>query len=235
MCDSRQMRHIIIVEGLIGVGKSTILSQVTHSNSRVFKEEYDEEKLKKHYETPSPRNSLLIQEQFYEQLKKEMIYVREGTEHAYLDRSLVGNLAFTLLNMSLGQLDNAEDLVDRLLRDLEEFREDNCCIVYLTDNIDDIQERVRKRGRVMERNLCSTYQRLLHEWYLIVLEHLSSIGYNILILDGLDSFQLLSEIGPIDVVQRAREYSYSHQSNIDIREYVRNPYPLDVTNDTSSS
>lgn len=224
------MEHnTIIVEGLIGVGKTTVLSKLNEDTCRAFKEEYDSTKLERHYHDPTPENALAIQLEFYDSINEKIRLAASQDKDAYMDRSLVGILAFTMLNYSLGNLNRwgARELVHRVLDDLEEQLDDNTCIVYLHDDLDKIQDRVKSRSRRSEDNLSVDYQRKLHMWYILVLLEVKRMGYPVYVLNGIDEISTLADHPARHFIDLAKKSDILSDHLVDLKYYL-DEYSVDI-------
>lgn len=219
-------KNLIIVEGLIGVGKSTALSKTDPELSSVFKEEYDTELLDKHYNNPSIESSYDLQVWFRGFAKNKLKEADANDKHSFLDRSAIGCLAFTLLNLSIGKLDHGcKRVAYALMDDLNDLiSRKNLCVIYFMDDHRSIMKRVRLRGREFEKDLQPDYQKGLQSWYAIILSYLSSKNVPILTLYGLKEFEKVSEMTPDQLYEYAKNASKSSTLlPVDIKKELRIP------------
>lgn len=215
---------IIIVEGLIAVGKTTALSKTNPEISTVFKEEYDPKDLDIQYKTPTPLSCHKLQDWFHDMARVKMQQAVENDKHSYLDRSFVGCLAFSLLNLSLGNLDSTSKiLINSILADVRQLKfSTNVCLVYLLDNLNKVCKRVRSRGRSAEQTMSDSYQRKLQIWYAIVLSLLKNLGVPVMTLKGFDEFDTVHEKDPDELFNLVRFADQSPTKfEFDIDAYLR--------------
>lgn len=153
---------MIVVEGTIGVGKSTLAKEIgNHFGTEVFYEKVEgneilplfytmtEEELEKN------RIPFLLQLDFLNSRFK-MIKDALVNDNNVLDRSIYADMLFAECNNKLGRISDLElniyrNLANNMLEELDELpKKSPDILVYLTASFDTIMERLFKRGRAFE-------------------------------------------------------------------------------------
>lgn len=204
------MHNHIIVEGIIGAGKTTTISNIRKTREiLVLSEEFDDSKLMAYYNDPDPSMESIVdlRMQFLNSMMENTLTAHIATQimpHGVIqDRSLIGNLAFIMLitkrrlekNIEISEKDwiLLRDVIDTNIRYIRKYM----CqpgyqydILFLHDSVRQCQERVRKRGREYERNLCSEYQEdLLTIYTSLILEFISYNNYSRLRVVDVETFR----------------------------------------------
>ena len=146
----------IIVEGLMGVGKSTFTKEVTEVFegliAPVYESVEDNPFLERYYKEPK-RWAYTLQKYFlYDRYKKHLL------NHVVLDRSLFGDLGFAKIQLDEGYMDQEE--FDSYLDHFKVLRSllpdiDYC--IHLSITPEKALERIALRGRGYENQVPLSY------------------------------------------------------------------------------
>lgn len=171
----------IVVEGLIGAGKTTLARRLaTQRHARLVLEEFDENPfLARFYEDPA-RYAFTVELAFlaqrYQQLKRS---TEQDLFHpcTVADYSLPKSLIFASVTLQADEHALFRDLFDIMYGDLPSPD----LIIYLHLGQDRLRERIRERGRSYEQHIQSDYLLNLQERYM---DHLRKAkGSRVLVVD----------------------------------------------------
>jgi deoxyadenosine/deoxycytidine kinase len=170
--------HIIVIGGMIGVGKSSYTDLISkHLGSEAFYESVDDNRLLDKFYYDKERWAFGLQIYFlntrFRDIKKAMRH-----RNNVLDRSIYEDALFSRINYEEGNMSEAEfdtylDLLDNMLEEIETL-EDTAkkrpdLFIYLRASFDTIEGRIRKRGREFEQwdndPEQEAYMRNLHSRY----------------------------------------------------------------------
>jgi len=164
MSSERENRYIV-VEGVIGVGKTSLTKLLAERlNAKILLEEVEENPFLKDFYVDRPRYAFQTQMHFlfgrYQQqreLRQQELF-KDKTVSDYLFQK---DRVFANLNLSDKELALYEKVVGWL--ELEVTRPD--VVVYLQANTETLMERVAKRGRPFERDMDRLYMQALNDAY----------------------------------------------------------------------
>lgn len=202
-----------------------------------FKEEFDDDDLAKYYSRQDPPLSFIIelQTKFFDDMTintrmaniimKDSVNISNGhltiprrIDRILQDRSLISNLAFMLLigtrHLSVDTPREEWMLFKNLLDNIVRAIDQHMCLsgndvkfLFIHDSIEGCQERVQRRGREYERDLCDEYQEdLLSIYVSLLLEFLSRMPH--------------SSIRVVSVTETVRPFDDSYVTFDDIRSSV---------------
>lgn len=157
--------HYIVIEGVIGAGKTTLAEKLTEKlNAQIVKEQFDVNPfLEKFY---GDRKRYAFQTQMFflvnrfkqqQQLHQENLF----TEFLISDYLFQKDQIFAYMNLEGEELKLYESMFPLLARNLRKPD----LVVYLQSSIDRLMYNIKKRGRKMERNLSREYIEGLNEAY----------------------------------------------------------------------
>ena len=155
---------VIVVGGMIGLGKSTVAELLgEHLNSEVFYESVDNNPILPLFYTATPeeieknRYPFLLQLYFldtrFRAIKKALT-----NKANILDRSIYEDWYFCKVNKELGRISELEfksyeSLLENMLEELEELpKKSPDLMIYLKGSFEKVLERIYKRGRGYEIN-----------------------------------------------------------------------------------
>lgn len=166
---------VIILAGMIGVGKTTYSTRLAQAlGTEAFFEPVDENPiLDKYYENPE-RYGFVLQIYF---LNKRFKSIKEAylAENNILDRSIYEDALFTYINMLQGSISQEEyavylELLDNMMEEIDSLpKKAPDLLIYLEGSFETILDNIKKRGRSYEQvdhhpDLLAYYQ-LLHKHY----------------------------------------------------------------------
>lgn len=166
---------MIILAGMIGVGKTTYTSRLAEAlGTEAFFEPVEENPiLNKYYEDPE-RYGFVLQIYFlnkrFQSIKKAYL-----AENNVLDRSIYEDALFTYINMLQGSISREEydiylELLDNMMEEIDALpKKAPDLLIYLDASFETILDNIKKRGRSYEQvddnpELLAYYQ-LLHRHY----------------------------------------------------------------------
>jgi len=160
----RENRYIV-VEGVIGVGKTSLTRLLAERlNAKILLEEVEENPFLKDFYLDRPRHAFQTQMHFlfsrYQQQRelRQQDLFKDKTVSDYLFQK---DRVFANLNLSDKELSLYEKVVGWL--ELEVTRPD--VVVYLQASTDTLMERVARRGRPFERDMDRQYMQALNDAY----------------------------------------------------------------------
>ncbi|AAX17574.1 deoxyguanosine kinase [Borrelia turicatae 91E135] len=160
---------VIVIEGLIGVGKTTLGHVLSKEFNIPFYSELNNEftlsMLDKFYKDKS-RWAFLVQINFLNERFK-LIKSIFKTKGGILDRSIYGDRVFASLLNDSGYISNDEykiylDLLDNML----EHSQKPVLMIYLDCSVDEAERRIKNRNRSFETGIPREYLEGLNEKYL---------------------------------------------------------------------
>lgn len=153
---------IIVVAGMIGIGKSSVAKALgEHFNSEVFYESVEDNKVLPLFytaseeEIASKRYPFLLQLWFldtrFKSIKEALV-----NNNNVLDRSIYEDYYFAKVNKELGRISDLEfeiyeNLLDNMMEELDELpKKSPDLLVYLKGSFETVLSRINKRGREYE-------------------------------------------------------------------------------------
>ena len=145
------MDGIICVDGVVGVGKSTLGKLIAEKYSMIFFEEpvVNNPILDKFY-YDKKRYSFPLQIFF---LNKRFKAMKEAAKinKCVMDRSIYGDVIFSRMLMEDGDMTHEEfELYEELLYNMLEHIQKPKLMIYLETSVDSAMEKIKKRGREYE-------------------------------------------------------------------------------------
>jgi len=211
--DERNMA--IVVDGIIGVGKSTVAKFLSEElGIKLYQEILDDDAesltqrmLDKFYGDQT-RWSAIIQVMFLNHRFKDLKRIEKELENGILDRSIYGDEIFARTIHQRGQMSEDELIIYReLLSNMLEHIKAPELLIYLDVTVDTAMKRIKKRSR-------STEGELIPKDYLIDLQN----NYN----EWYEEFSLCPKI-KIDLNQEGELTDEKKKMILDkIRPYITN-------------
>lgn len=164
---------MIVIEGVVGVGKSSLMRHLKKLGYTAFEEPvFDNPLLEKFYHDRT-RYSFPLQIFF---LNKRFKHIKEASriERSVLDRSIYGDAIFAkLLNLN-GEMEDVEyETYEELLENMLQHVQAPQLMIYLEVSVDEAIRRIRKRGIDFEQIVERDYWQNLHDQYATFFENYS--------------------------------------------------------------
>lgn len=175
---------IIIIEGLIGAGKTVLVEQLTEDLEIIpIPEEYENNPyLKDCYTNKPPYNhgskDSVFKAQIWFLANRSELYKHSLAHSAnyVADRSIWGDKAFAKALTSIGMISrNDYATYMSLWRVLNTEHFSPLGVIFLSAQVDKIMERIEKRGREIEKHITKEYITILKEYYDEIIEELEEI------------------------------------------------------------
>jgi len=169
----------IVVDGIIGAGKTTVAKMVSeHLNIPMFEELKNDElgntiehRMLDRFYADQSRWSAIIQVMFLNERFRDLKQIENDGQFAILDRSIYGDEIFAKTINKRGNMSDDElTIYQELLHNMLEHINPPKLLIYLDVSIDTAMERIRKRHRGTEADMIpedymidlrDTYE----EWY----------------------------------------------------------------------
>lgn len=169
------MAIVIVLAGMIGVGKTTYTTRIAESlHTQPFFEAVDDNPiLTKYYENPE-KYGFALQIYF---LNKRFKSIKESfsNQNNVLDRSIYEDALFTKINVDNGNISQEEyqlylELLDNMMEEIDNLpKKAPDLLIYLDADFDHILQNIAKRGRTFEqpneKNDLISYYKQLHQAY----------------------------------------------------------------------
>ncbi len=161
----KEVYDMIVIEGVVGVGKSSLMNIMTEYGYTAFEEPVvDNPILDKFYHNRN-RYSFPLQVFF---LNKRFEHIKKASEveKAVLDRSIYGDAIFArMLNLNDEMSDEEFQIYKELLINMLEHVQAPKLMVYLEVSVDEAIRRIHKRGRDYELIVEREYWERLNQEY----------------------------------------------------------------------
>jgi len=163
--ETSQPPKFIVVEGPIGVGKSSLAKRLAKSFScDVVKEKADENPFLEHFYTKKNQSALPVQLHFLTERAKQW---NELSQKDLFSTGIVADfmLEKDRLFAKLTLTDEEFKLYDQMYQSLAIQTTKADLVVYLQAPVETLQSRIRKRGIKHEKNISGEYLQKLSEAY----------------------------------------------------------------------
>ncbi|WP_238883525.1 deoxynucleoside kinase [Clostridium sp. YIM B02551] len=161
--------NMIVIDGVVGVGKSTLMMLLEDEGYVLFKEPVLENPILEKFYYDRKRYAFALQVYF---LNNRFKFIKEAgkIENAIMDRSIYGDAIFPKLLKEVGDMSIEEfDIYCNLLGNLLEHVKPPKLMIYLQISVDEAINRIRSRGRsyeqVVEREYWETLNREYEEYF----------------------------------------------------------------------
>ncbi len=169
----------IVVDGIIGAGKTTVARMISdHLSIPMFEELKDdasgctlEHRMLDRFYANQDRWSAIIQVMFLNERFKDLKEIEASGQHAILDRSIYGDEIFAKTINKRGNMEDDElTIYQELLHNMLQHINPPKLLIYLDVSIDTAMDRIAKRSRGTEADMIpedymidlrDTYE----EWY----------------------------------------------------------------------
>lgn len=169
----------IVVDGIIGVGKTTVAKMISeHLDIPMFEELKNddsensiEHRMLNRFYADQDRWSAIIQVMFLNERFKDLKEIEASEEFAILDRSIYGDEIFAkTINKRGSMTDDELTIYQELLHNMLEHINPPKLLIYLDVSIDTALERISKRSRGTEsdmipRDYLEDLRDTYEEWY----------------------------------------------------------------------
>lgn len=151
LINDKEHADMIVIEGVVGVGKSSLMRHIEKLGYQTFEEPvFDNPLLEKFYHNRK-RYSFPLQIFF---LNKRFKHIKEASkiEKTVLDRSIYGDAIFAKLLHLNGEMEDEEYMTyQELLENMLEHVKAPRLMIYLEVSVDEAIRRIRKRGLDFEQ------------------------------------------------------------------------------------
>lgn len=157
--------NMIVIDGVVGVGKSTLMEILEKSGYKAFKEPVTNNPILDKFYYDRERYSFPLQVYFlnerFKQIKKASQY-----PNSVLDRSIYGDVIFAKMLRDNGEMSEVEfqiylDLFGNMMEHLKAPK----LLVYLEISTEEAIKRIKKRGREYEQVVEKEYWERLNQNY----------------------------------------------------------------------
>lgn len=156
---------MIVIDGVVGVGKSTLMNILAERGYIPFEEPVAENPILEKFYYDRERYSFSLQIFF---LNKRFRHIKEASKvkNAVMDRSIYGDVIFAKMLNESGEMCNEEfDLYMDLFENMIEHCKAPKLLVYLETSVDSAMAKIIKRGREYEKIVEREYWEKLNENY----------------------------------------------------------------------
>lgn len=160
------MRKVICIDGVVGVGKSTLGELLAKElNTKLFVEPVIDNPLldKFYYDRKQYAFPLQV---FFLNKRFEMIKEAEKLESCIMDRSIYGDVIFARMLMEDGDMSREEfHIYEELLTHMLEHIERPKLMIYLETTVENAMGKIQRRGRDYEQIVPREYWESLNKNY----------------------------------------------------------------------
>jgi deoxyadenosine/deoxycytidine kinase len=172
---------MLIIEGVVGVGKSSLMNILAEEGYTPFREPVLDNPILDKFYTDRKRYAFPLQVYF---LTKRFEHLQTAAliDNAVMDRSIYGDGIFAAMHHDTGTMDSDEyGIYAELYATLMASVQRPTLVVYLRCSVDTAMARIHKRGRSYEQAVERDYWEKLHAKYETLFEHY--IGSKLLVLN----------------------------------------------------
>lgn len=156
---------LIIVEGVVGVGKTTLMELLVAKGYIPFREPVVDNPILDKFYYDRKRYSFPLQV-FFLNKRFEHIKKAENVENAVMDRSIYGDAIFAKLLHSNNEMSDEEhDIYVELLENMLEHVKKPKLIIYLESSVESAIKKINQRGRDYEQKVEEEYWVNLNKEY----------------------------------------------------------------------
>lgn len=177
---------MIVVDGVVGVGKSTLMNILVEQGYVPFREPVDDNPILDKFYYDRKRYSFPLQVFF---LNKRFKQIKEASKikNSILDRSIYGDVIFAKMLCDNGEMEKEEfNLYRELLENMLEHLEAPKLMIYLEASVDEAIRRIQKRGRDYEQIVERDYWQHLNNEYSEYFKHYNKSPILKINVDNLD-------------------------------------------------
>lgn len=163
--DTRGVWDMIVVDGVVGVGKSTLMNILAERGMIAFREPVVDNPILEKFYYDRERYSFPLQVFF---LNKRFKHIKEAAmiNNSVMDRSIYGDVIFAKMLCDKGEMSKEEfELYKELLENMLEHVMPPKLMIYLEVSVDEAMKRIQKRGRDYEQVVERDYWEILNNEY----------------------------------------------------------------------
>lgn len=163
--DTRGVWDMIVVDGVVGVGKSTLMNILAERGMIAFSEPVVDNPILEKFYYDRERYSFPLQVFF---LNKRFKHIKEAAmiNNSVMDRSIYGDVIFAKMLCDKGEMSKEEfELYKELLENMLEHVMPPKLMIYLEVSVDEAMKRIQKRGRDYEQVVERDYWEILNNEY----------------------------------------------------------------------
>ncbi len=163
--DRKGIWDMIVIDGVVGSGKSTLMNILEELGYTAFKEPVVNNPILEKFYYDRKKYAFALQVFF---LNNRFKYIKEAAEleNSVMDRSIYGDAIFAKLLEITGDMTSEEfDVYRELLENILEHVKAPKLMVYLEISVDQAINRIRKRGRDYEQVVERAYWETLNKEY----------------------------------------------------------------------
>lgn len=167
MIKKNRQNEMIIVDGVVGSGKTTLMNILTRElKLKGFEEPVTDNPILGKFYHDRKRYAFPLQIFFLNRRFKMLKDAQDQNEASIMDRSIYGDVIFAKLLHDGGDMDQDEfNLYQELLANMLDHIEAPRLIIYLRCDVDTAMGRIRKRGRDYEQIVERDYWERLNREY----------------------------------------------------------------------
>lgn len=188
------MENIICIDGVVGVGKSTLGELLAEElNMKIFREPVVNNPLLDKFYYDRKRYAFSTQV-FFLNKRFEMIKEASTLEKCIMDRSIYGDVIFARMLMEDGDMSEEEfSLYEDLLKQMLESIHKPLLMIYLETSVDNAIEKIKQRGRDYEQIVDREYWESLNRNYK---DYFSSYNLSDILVVNVDNLDIRDN--PVD-------------------------------------
>ncbi len=181
------MKGTICVDGVVGVGKSSLAELIAKRYGiKVYEEPVVDNPILDKFYYDKKRWSFPLQI-FFLNKRYKMIKEAASLETCVMDRSIYGDVIFSKMLYEDGDMSKEEfELYEELLYNMLENVQKPALMIYLETSVDNAVERIKKRGRDYEQIVPTDYWISLDKNYREYFDNYNLSEFLRINVDGLD-------------------------------------------------
>lgn len=163
--DREGVWSMIVVDGVVGVGKSTLMNILAERGLTAFAEPVVDNPILEKFYYDRARYAFPLQVFF---LNKRFKHIKEAATigNCVLDRSIYGDVIFAKMLCDKGEMTKEEfELYKELLENMLEHVKAPKLMIYLEASVNEAMKRIQKRGRDYEQVVERAYWEELNSEY----------------------------------------------------------------------
>ncbi len=162
---SKEIANMIVIEGVVGVGKSSLMRYIKELGYEAFEEPVVDNPILPKFYYDRKRYSFPLQIFF---LNKRFKHIKEAAQQEFsvLDRSIYGDAIFAKMLHYNGEMEGEEyEIYEELLENMLQHVQPPKLMIYLEVSVDEAMRRIQKRGFEYEQIVERDYWQRLNDEY----------------------------------------------------------------------